>query len=150
LEKFAEAMDGKCLVYVIIDGDLSMRKAVKKVFPDAHHWLCAWHLIRNATSNVKNLQVVVMFKRCMLGDVDEFERKWQELICEFSLEGNSWMLEMYKKRRMWATAHIQGKFFGGFRTTLRCEGLHSEFEKYVSVLSNLVDFYTSFFVGLIT
>jgi len=54
-KKFVEAMPGKCLVSVITDGDLSMRKATKKVFPDAHHRLCVWHLIRNATSNVKNL-----------------------------------------------------------------------------------------------
>ena len=46
---------------------------------------------------------------------------------------------------MWATAHIRGKFFAGFRTTSRCEGLHSGFGKYVSVLSNLVDFLNQFF-----
>ncbi|KAL4293447.1 hypothetical protein AHAS_Ahas18G0129000 [Arachis hypogaea] len=28
---------------------------------------------------------------------------------------------MYEKRHMWATAHIRGKFFEGFRTTSRCE-----------------------------
>jgi len=83
----------------------------------------------------------------MLGDVDVdvFERKWEELVSEFGLEENLWMLEMYKKRKMWAIAHMRGKFFAGFRTTSRCEGLHSEFGKYVYVLSNLVDFLQQFF-----
>ncbi|XP_039684281.1 protein FAR1-RELATED SEQUENCE 5 [Medicago truncatula] len=147
LENFLEAMDGKCLVSVITDGDLSMRNAIGRVFPDAHHRLCAWHLIRNATSNVKNLQFVVKFKRCMLDDidVDEFDRRWEELLHEFGLYGNRWMLEMYEKRDKWATAHIRGKFYAGFWTTSRCEGLHSEFGKYVNVLSNFVDFLNQFF-----
>jgi len=132
---------------VITDGDLSMRSAIREVFPDAYHRLCAWHLIRNATTNIKSLQFVEKFKRCMLGDieVDDFDRKWLELLSEFGLEGNSWMLEMYEKRKMWAAAHFRGKFFAGFRTTSRCEGLHSEFGKYVSVLSNLVCFLLQYF-----
>jgi zinc finger SWIM domain-containing protein 3 len=85
----------------------------------------------------------------MLGDfdVDEFDCKWEALVSEFSLEENLWISEMYEKRKMWATAHIRDKFFAGFRTTSRCEGLHSEFRKYVSVLSNLLDFYNNIFAG---
>jgi hypothetical protein len=30
---------------------------------------------------------------------------------------------MYEKRHMWATAHIRGKCFAGFRITSRCEAL---------------------------
>jgi len=97
LENFVEAMGGKCPVSVITDGDLSMRNAIKKVFPELHHRLCAWHLIRNATSNIKNPHFVQKFKQCLLGDVDVdvFERKWDELVTGFGLEGNLWMLEMY-------------------------------------------------------
>ncbi|RHN81800.1 putative transcription factor FAR family [Medicago truncatula] len=147
LKIFVEAMGGKLPVSVITDGDLSMRNAIRKVFPEAHHRLCAWHLIRNATSNIKNLHFVSKFKDCLLGDVDVdvFQRKWEELVTEFGLEENPWMLEMYQKRKMWAAAHFRGKFFAGFRTTSRCEGLHSEFGKYVSALTNLHDFFQQFF-----
>ncbi|CAK8540948.1 unnamed protein product [Lathyrus sativus] len=41
LETFLEAMGGKYHVYVITDSDLAMRNAIKKVFPNAHHSLCA-------------------------------------------------------------------------------------------------------------
>lgn len=54
LETFVEAMEGKRSVSVITDGDLSMRKAIKSVFPNAHHRLCVWHLIRNVNSNIKD------------------------------------------------------------------------------------------------
>ena len=52
LEKFVETMKGKSPKLVITDGDLSMKNAIQRVFPDAKHRLCGWHLIRNATSNV--------------------------------------------------------------------------------------------------
>jgi hypothetical protein len=146
LQQFLEAMDGKAPVSVITDGDLSMRNAIRSVFPHAHHRLCAWHLARNASSNIKNPKFVPKFKRCMFGDFDieEFESRWENLVAEFELENNKWIHELYQKRNQWSTAHIRGTFYAGFRTTSRCEGLHSEFGKYVTVLSNLVDFLNHF------
>lgn len=146
LERFLEAMGGKSPISVITDGDNVMRNAIKKVFPKARYCLCAWHLIRNATANVKNLQFVTKFKQCMLGDFDvsEFERRWVKMVAEFGLENNNWVSELYSKRDMWATAHIRGNFFAGFRTTSRCEGLHSKFGKYVNLKDNLLDFMKQF------
>jgi len=128
---------------VITDGDIAMRNAIKKVFPKARHRLCAWHLIRNANANVKNLQFVTKFKQCMLGDFDvnEFELRWDKMVAEFGLENNIWVSELYSKREI---AHIKGNFFAGFRTTSRCEGLHLEFGKYVNLKDNLLDFMQQF------
>lgn len=71
--KVLDAMDGKCPKSVIIDGCPSMKSAIAKVFPTAHHRLCAWHLIRNATTNIKDPQFLPKFKNCMFGafDVEE-------------------------------------------------------------------------------
>lgn len=87
LEKFVEAMGGKLPTSVITDGDLAMRNAIKKVFLSAHHRLCAWHLIHNATSNIKNPKFLSKFKQCLLGnyDVCEFEHRWNMMIEEFGL-----------------------------------------------------------------
>ncbi|MCH79649.1 protein FAR1-RELATED SEQUENCE 5-like, partial [Trifolium medium] len=52
LEQFMEAMEGKMPISVITDGDLAMKNAIRRVFPRAHRRLCAWHLLRNAISNV--------------------------------------------------------------------------------------------------
>ncbi|KAL4287284.1 hypothetical protein AHAS_Ahas19G0170800 [Arachis hypogaea] len=52
LQQLKVAMNGKAPVSVITDGDLSMKFTIEKEFPNAHHRLCAWHLIRNATSNI--------------------------------------------------------------------------------------------------
>ncbi|KAJ1443658.1 MULE transposase domain [Sesbania bispinosa] len=79
---------------------------------------------------------------CMLRyyDIATFQRKWNEIITKFGLEENPWVVGLFEKRTMWATAHLRGKFFGGFRTTSRCEGLHSELSKFVSSRYNLSDF----------
>ncbi|RYQ90632.1 hypothetical protein Ahy_B09g096681 isoform A [Arachis hypogaea] len=146
LQQLKVAMNGKAPVSVITDGDLSMKFTIEKEFPNAHHRLCAWHLIRNATSNIGKPLFTSMFKNCMLGDyeIDVFRQKWFEMVEGFGIENKNWVLDMHKKRHSWATAHIRGKFFAGFRTTSRCEGLNSIIAKYVNSRYNLVEFIQHF------
>ncbi|XP_025628901.1 protein FAR1-RELATED SEQUENCE 5-like [Arachis hypogaea] len=146
LKSLLEAMKGKAPISVITDGALSMKNAIEKVFPNAHHRLCAWHLIRNATSNVGNPRFTSQFKKCMLGDyeVGVFRSKWDRMVEEFDVQDKQWIIDMYDNRHSWATAHIRGKFFAGFRTTSRCEGLHSVIAKYVKSRYNLRDFVEHF------
>ncbi|KAJ1375421.1 Zinc finger, PMZ-type [Sesbania bispinosa] len=146
LEQFSKAMKGKLSNAVITDGDLAMKNAIERVFPNAYHRLCAWHLMRNTTSNVKNADFTKSFEKCMLGyyDVGTFRKKRCELVATFGVEENPWVISIYEKRTIWATAYLRGKFFGGFRTTSRCEGLHSELAKFVNSRYNLSDFLQHF------
>ncbi|GAU39404.1 hypothetical protein TSUD_323520 [Trifolium subterraneum] len=82
LECLLEVMNGKMPKSVITDGDLAMKNAIRRGIPNAHHRLCAWHLIRNATSN-------------------------NDMVTEYGVEDNHWVLDMYEKKEMWATAHIR-------------------------------------------
>ncbi|KAJ1398237.1 FAR1 DNA-binding domain [Sesbania bispinosa] len=86
------------------------------------------------------------FEDCMFGyyDVGTFRRKRLELIAKCELQENTWVAVLYEKRNMWATAYLRGKFFGGFRTTSQCEGLHSELGKFVNSRYNLSDFLQHF------
>ena len=52
-------MSGKSPTSVITDGDLAMKNAIRRVFPKCHHKLCAWHLIRNALTNVNNNKYII-------------------------------------------------------------------------------------------
>ncbi|XP_057426359.1 protein FAR1-RELATED SEQUENCE 5-like [Lotus japonicus] len=146
LEKFVDAMKGKALVSVITDGCKSMRNAIRRVFPDAHHRLCAWHLLENAGRNVKKPKFVEMFKRCMLGDyeVAGFEDRWEKMVIEFEVQDEPWVKETYEKKEMWASAYMRGQFFGGFRTTSRVEGLHAQLSRYVNYKNNLCNFLKNF------
>ncbi|XP_057758746.1 protein FAR1-RELATED SEQUENCE 5-like [Arachis stenosperma] len=120
LQQLKVAMNGKAPVSVITDGDLSMKFAIEKEFPNAHHRLCAWHLIFNATSNIGKPQFTSMFKKCILGDyeIDAFRQKWFEMVEGFGVKNKNWVLDMYKKRHSWATVHIRGKFLLVFRLLL--------------------------------
>lgn len=93
LEQFLIAMKGKTPLCVITDGDMSMRNAIASVFPDTHHRLCGWHLIRNATTNVGDLCFLQQFKKCMLGnyEIHEFEDKWEAAVEECGLTENEWV-----------------------------------------------------------
>jgi hypothetical protein len=41
LEQLKAAMKGKTPISVITDGDVAMRNAIKRVFPNSYHRLCA-------------------------------------------------------------------------------------------------------------
>ncbi|KAJ1382119.1 Zinc finger, CCHC-type [Sesbania bispinosa] len=114
LEQLAQVMKGKESSSVIIDSDLAMRNAIRKVFPNAHHRLCAWNLLRNATSNVGIHDFMDYFKRCMLSDCDvaEFEQRWNNML------------------------HV--------RTTSRCEALHCHLGKFIHSRINLTEFMEQF------
>ncbi|RYQ80112.1 hypothetical protein Ahy_Scaffold1g106737 isoform J [Arachis hypogaea] len=146
LQQFLDAMESKAPGCVITDGHGAMKKAIEAVFPEAYHRLCAWHLLRNSTSNLSNPRFTSKFKKCMLFDYEvwEFEDHWHYMVDALGLSDNQWVSDLYSRRRMWATAHIRGNFFGGFRTTSRCEGLHSMLGKFVQSRHNLRDFVEQF------
>nr|KYP53206.1 Protein FAR1-RELATED SEQUENCE 7 [Cajanus cajan] len=100
LEQFLEVMKGKSPSLAITDGDLAIRNTIKKVFPNVHHRLCAWHLSRNTTCNVRNLTFIYEFRKCMLAyyDVGHFKCKSLAMVSKFGLEENSWVKDMYEKR----------------------------------------------------
>ncbi|RYR38585.1 hypothetical protein Ahy_A09g043642 [Arachis hypogaea] len=120
-------MKGKAPMSIITDGDRKMKSLIEQVFPEAHHRLCAWHLLRNAMSNIGKPKFTMMFRDCMLGDyeVRTIQKKWFEMVEKFGVADKRWVQDMYERRHSWATAHIQGKFFAEFRTTSKCEGLHA-------------------------
>ncbi|XP_072082473.1 protein FAR1-RELATED SEQUENCE 5-like [Arachis hypogaea] len=92
LRQLMFAMKGKNPTSIITDGAMAIRNAVRDVFFDVRHRLCAWHLIRNATSNVGNPSFTSKFRKIMLGDYEIlfFKRKWVQLIEEFGLEDKLW------------------------------------------------------------
>ncbi|XP_015932246.1 protein FAR1-RELATED SEQUENCE 5-like [Arachis duranensis] len=67
LRSFLEAMKGKQPKSVITDGDLAIKSAVSTVFPGAHHRLCSWHLLRNATAGVGRPGFLRKFRLCLMG-----------------------------------------------------------------------------------
>ncbi|RYR47962.1 hypothetical protein Ahy_A07g033948 [Arachis hypogaea] len=126
---------------VITDGDPAMRIAIQSVFPDAHHRLCAWHLLRNATANISDPRFTQMFRHCMLADIEieEFEAHWESMVNECGVRE-----ELYAKKHAWATAYIRGRFFARVRTTSRCESLHAKLGRFVESRYGVLEFVRNF------
>ncbi|RYR59375.1 protein FAR1-RELATED SEQUENCE 5-like [Arachis hypogaea] len=124
-------MKGKQPKSVMTDGDLAMKSAVSIVFPGAHHRLCSWHLLKNATARVGRPVFLQKVHLCLMGDleVDEFERIWIDSVAEFGLENHPRIADMCARKYSWSNAHIRGKFFARLKTTLRCEALNMQIEK---------------------
>ncbi|XP_024631987.1 protein FAR1-RELATED SEQUENCE 7 [Medicago truncatula] len=137
---------GTILDCIITDGDLAMKDSITKIFPAAHHRLCAWHLLKNASTKIGIPDFMPYLKKCMLADIEvnKFEELWSEMVQKFGLQDNTWINEMYEKKKMWATAHIRGSFFAGIRTTCCCEALHSHIKQYVHSRINMTDFVQQF------
>ncbi|KAK7281287.1 hypothetical protein RIF29_09123 [Crotalaria pallida] len=74
------------------DAHATLRNAIARVFPDAHHRLCGWHLLNNANTNVGSTEFTKGFRNCMMEeyDVDEFEAKWEYVLdkCKEGLDQN--------------------------------------------------------------
>ncbi|XP_028086514.1 protein FAR1-RELATED SEQUENCE 5-like [Camellia sinensis] len=142
LETFMEAMGNKAPVSVLTDGDKSMREAIRRVFPDARHRLCNWHLGKNAVSNVHISGFAHAFKQCMDMETDEtkFEHGWTTMVEEFGLQTNSWVLETYEKRHMWAEAYMRGHFFAGMKSTQRSECMNAYFNPFLQHKLKLYEF----------
>ncbi|KAJ1396074.1 Zinc finger, SWIM-type [Sesbania bispinosa] len=129
-----------------LDGDMAMRNAIRKVFPDAHHRLCAWHLLRNATTNVVIPSFLEELEKCMFANVEvgEFFCRWTNMVSKFQLEENNWMKELLDKKHIWATAYKIGQFFAGLRTITQCESLHGQLGKFIQSCYNLTEFVQHF------
>ncbi|RYR76604.1 hypothetical protein Ahy_A01g001192 [Arachis hypogaea] len=95
LQQLQTSMKRKAPVSIITDGDRQMKSVIEQVFPEAHHRLCAWHLLRNATSNIGKPKFTRMFRDCMLDDyeVRTFQRKWFEMVEKFGVADKRWEVE---------------------------------------------------------
>ncbi|XP_028095867.1 protein FAR1-RELATED SEQUENCE 5-like [Camellia sinensis] len=128
LETFMEVIDNKAPVFVLTDGDKAMGEAIRRVFPDVRHRLCNWHLGKNAVSNVHKSGFAHAFKQCMEMEADaaKLEDGWTRMVEKFGLENNSWVLETYEKRHMWAEAYMHGHFFARMKSFKQCMEMETD------------------------
>ncbi|MED6109206.1 hypothetical protein PIB30_116899 [Stylosanthes scabra] len=142
LENFMEVMLNKSPNVVITDGDEAMKAAICKVFPNATHRLCGWHIQQNVTAKTKNKSFAEDFRKCLYvpWHPDEFEDFWVTMLQQYGLEENVWVHQEYEKRKSWACAYLRDKFCAGFRTTSRCEGINNFIKRFVHQRRSLLEF----------
>ncbi|XP_028075415.1 protein FAR-RED IMPAIRED RESPONSE 1-like [Camellia sinensis] len=81
-------------------------------------------------------------RKCMDMETDEtkFEHGWTTMVEEFGLQTNSWVLETYEKRHMWAEAYMRGHFFAGMKSTQRSECMNAYFNPFLQHKLKLYEF----------
>ncbi|KAH6771474.1 hypothetical protein C2S52_016277 [Perilla frutescens var. hirtella] len=124
-EVFKKSMKLKCPVTIFTSQDLAITNALSKVFPDARHQLCIWHLYQNVVSRFGRLKdnkaFNDAFQRCLTGCVnkEEFERCWASMVSIHGLEGNTWFARLYDLREKWCTAYNKDYFSAGILSSQR-------------------------------
>ncbi|CAL8162721.1 unnamed protein product [Prunus armeniaca] len=85
---FLTSVKDKKPVSIVTDEEEAMRIAIDEVFPDAHHRLCSWDIIRNVNSNVNNPKIVREFSYCVHSGLTPvaFEQHWQHMIDTYDLK----------------------------------------------------------------
>jgi zinc finger SWIM domain-containing protein 3 len=135
-QTFLTAMSGKHPSTIFTDQDAAMACAIAYVFPNTRHRLCLWHIYLNAAKHLSHIihnhpkKFLPAFKNCVYEDRSEdcFKRKWNELLIEYSLEENLWMLNLYNLREKWAAVY-RDSFTADMTTTQRSEGMNNVFKK---------------------
>ncbi|KAK3222460.1 hypothetical protein Dsin_009485 [Dipteronia sinensis] len=142
LQTFLVSMHGKMPQSVVIDGDRAMHKAIKTVMPDSVRRLCCWHLERNVQTNIQDGNFTRAFYSCMLNfmTAEEFDLRWINMVDNFGLNNNERVNGMYSKRKQWAETFLRDSFFGGMRSTQRCESMNSFLNRFVHCRLKLYEF----------
>ncbi|RYQ83588.1 hypothetical protein Ahy_B10g102332 [Arachis hypogaea] len=62
------------------------------------------------------------------------------MVARYNLSSNSWVVQTYEMRNLWALAYLKDQFFGQIRTTSQCEGINSLIKAYVRKKDTLLEF----------
>lgn len=123
---------------LVTDNELSLKNAIPKVFPNAKHILCKWHIMRHCRKRLNSLSYDRVTK-------DDLIRQWRLCVdsqSENDFNSNLGELESISPKDGKFMAHLRracikhkGKFvsawidnfeYSGIRTTSRVEGAHPQ------------------------
>ncbi|XP_074302864.1 protein FAR1-RELATED SEQUENCE 5-like [Silene latifolia] len=137
---------GKAPSVILTDQERAIGNAIKKIFPNTHHRLCLWHILKNAGKNLgkhplwndisSDLNLAVHDSL----EVHDFEIAWKEMVRKYGIEKCSWVKESYLIRESWVPAYWRGIFCAGMSSTQRSEQQNRYFKSYVNGRTTLSQF----------
>ena len=66
------------------------------------------------------------------------------MVEKLGLNGNRWVTKIYVKCKRWAKAYLHGNFFGGMRSTQRCESMNACLNLFLKICLQLYEFVQHF------
>ena len=113
-----------------------MGAAIPKVFPNAQHRLCIWHILQKVPEKLgavyrKDPSFKKDFNYCLYetDTVEEFESVWGSLVRKYELEEYDWLCYMYRIRDKWLPIFFKDTFFAGMSTTQCNESMNKLFDR---------------------
>lgn len=112
--------------------------AVKKVFPNARHRFCLWHILNELPEKLDGMEkkdgVISTFSTLSYDSVTmpDFEKEWQEMTQEFHLDGNEWFSKLYEVRTQWAPVYVKDFFWAGMSVTDRNDSAADYFDGWLT------------------
>ncbi|CAD6211561.1 unnamed protein product [Miscanthus lutarioriparius] len=115
-----------------------MAAAIKTTLKGTRHRWCRWHVLRKANQKIgtpysKKSAFKKKFNRLITDEIlpSAFEKKWQELVKEYKLEGNNFMNRVYKMRGLWAKPYFMDIFCAGMTSTQRSESANHMLKRFI-------------------
>jgi len=112
--------------------------AVKKVFPNARHRFCLWHILNERPEKLDRMEnkdrMISTFSTLAYDSVTmpDFDKEWQEMMQEFHLEGNDWLSKLYEVRTQWAPVYVKDSFWAGMSITDRNDSAADLFDGWLT------------------
>ncbi|XP_042422989.1 protein FAR-RED IMPAIRED RESPONSE 1-like [Zingiber officinale] len=139
-------MRGRAPRAIITDQCKAMEIAIVEVFPNSHHRLCLWHIMKKLPAKFSSHANYKLIKRNLKNIVynsmtsEECDSNWKKLIEEFNLEKNDWLNSLYEIRHKWMPVYVKDKFWAGMSTSQRSESMNAFFDDYVHSKTTLKQF----------
>jgi hypothetical protein len=145
-EAWLKCMKGRAPGAIITDQDRAMKNAISKVFPNARHRFCLWHILKKNSekfgSHSQYISIKSTIRNCVYNShtCDEFDACWQSMLECYNLEENAWLRDLYSERTFWVPAYLNGVFRAGMTTTQCSESTNAFFDGYVHSSTSLKEF----------
>jgi hypothetical protein len=126
-EAWLKCMKGRAPGEIITDQDRAMKNAISKVFLNARHRFCLWHILKKIPekfgSHSQYIAIKSAIRNCVYNShtCDEFDACWQSMLKCYNLEENAWLRDLYSEWTFWVPAYLNGVFWAGMTTTQRSE-----------------------------
>uniref|UniRef100_A0A7N0V6K1 Protein FAR1-RELATED SEQUENCE n=1 Tax=Kalanchoe fedtschenkoi TaxID=63787 RepID=A0A7N0V6K1_KALFE len=136
---------------IFTDQDPAMAKAICSVMQGTYHGLCTFHIMLNGIRHLGNLMkggssFLTHFQECMYGYNNEeaFEDAWQSMVSKYYVQGNKWLLSIYKIKEKWASCYMKNVHSLGMRSTQLSESCNAELKRHLKSTFSLARFFRTF------
>ncbi|XP_021725917.1 protein FAR1-RELATED SEQUENCE 5-like [Chenopodium quinoa] len=147
-------MSGKAPNGIVTDQCMAIGSAIREVFPNTKHRWCIWHIMRNAKKHLnfhEDRDIIRRELRRTLHDslhVEEFEKKWKDVIEKHKLQQINWFNEMFNLRHRWVPIYFKNDFWVGMSSTQRSESMNFFFKAFVNLNTTLKEFVEQYCLAL--